>query len=189
MDTESVRSQCHYWEVCLLQTCFAENRNVDCFVVENFEQQTPANNIALAKYSSVMERAVRQLEDRAIENEASQTASDVPSHWVQVSPWLETTKWTEYLKGRDLAATAMLIKPATPLDDDCLLQTVAPLDRVIDQARESVLNDRINIFDQHKINSFTRNRTASRPILRSFKMGRIENTRASGRGSCVSFTE
>jgi hypothetical protein len=89
-----------------------------------------------------VERVERQLERRVKENEASQAALQVFGHWVQVSPWLGMTKWTNHLKGQDLVAIATLIKPATPFDDDCLLQIVAAFDRVIEQVRESVLHDR-----------------------------------------------
>ncbi|KAF4620106.1 hypothetical protein G7Y89_g14715 [Cudoniella acicularis] len=82
-------------------------------------------------------------------------------HFSQVSAWLETTQWTSYLQGHDLRQATALIElhlstAATrqaALDEqesrstDQLRLLLDSFDRVIEQARNSLLEDRINVFD------------------------------------------
>ncbi len=104
-------------------------------------------------------------------------------HFSQISAWLETTQWTTYLRGHDLCQAAALIElpPSTAatrkaaLDKqesrsiDQLRLLLDSFDRVIEQARSSLLKDRINVFDQHRVNSFLPRRSFKRPLWHKLK--------------------
>ncbi|PVH71646.1 hypothetical protein DL98DRAFT_382716, partial [Cadophora sp. DSE1049] len=45
------------------------------------------------------------------------------------------------------------------------------LDRIIEQARVSLQEDRVNVFDQHRVNGFLHRRSAHRPLLHKLKDG------------------
>ena len=80
------------------------------------------------------------------------------AHFSEVNPWLETTKWKSHLRGLNLRLLPRLI--AAPGDDEPICETVAlGLDRIIQNARQSVLTDKVNIFDQTVINLFRNQQT------------------------------
>jgi hypothetical protein len=100
------------------------------------------------------------------------------------------TKWGEYLAGKNLQAAARLIdfpeqRRAIVLADTNstsalsynvveerqLTLLLGSFDRLIEQARQSLAEEKINIFDQHKVNSFLRRRTYQRPLLSKLKSG------------------
>jgi hypothetical protein len=73
-----------------------------------------------------------------------------------VSPWLELTRWPEYLRGQDLAAVALLGCLPDPAMELVLLQFTASIKRLIDQAYQAIKDGRLNEFDQIQINTFFR---------------------------------
>jgi hypothetical protein len=66
----------------------------------------------------------------------------------EISPWLEMTRWPRYLQGHKLSKVAPLaslpIAGAEPLLD----VFVASLNRLVDQARHSISQQRVSVFDQ-----------------------------------------
>jgi hypothetical protein len=73
------------------------------------------------------------------------------------SAWLQTMEWVWYLQGHDLDAAAQLIAlPHLPEPEPNLIAILNSLNRLIEQARDSVLQGKINAFDQQRINSFLR---------------------------------
>jgi hypothetical protein len=99
--------------------------------------------------------------------------------------WIDrtaATQWTRYLQGLDLPQAAQLIdipsstahkKSALDRQDsrseEFLLLLLESFDRVIEQARDSLLRDKVNVFDQHRVNSFIPHRTSSRPLWHKLK--------------------
>ncbi|KAM0716822.1 hypothetical protein Q7P37_007625 [Cladosporium fusiforme] len=84
----------------------------------------------------------------------------------EVSPWLEMTRWPKYLAGQDLKITPELANLPNPTEEPLMTMTCHSLDRIIESAYRSVCEDRINAFDQFRINSFMqRPRAADRPLL------------------------
>ena len=94
------------------------------------------------------------------------------------------TKWEKYLASKDLAAAARLIDlpeerrllAASNVDESLGLSLdptsewqlsllLASLDRLIELSRQSLDDERVNIFDEHKVNSFLRRRSHNRPLL------------------------
>jgi hypothetical protein len=51
-----------------------------------------------------------------------------------------------------------------PRPDQLLVLLLDALDRVIEQARASLLEDRVNVFDQHRINSFIPRQSNNKPL-------------------------
>ncbi|KFY97507.1 hypothetical protein V500_02040 [Pseudogymnoascus sp. VKM F-4518 (FW-2643)] len=103
-------------------------------------------------------------------------------HYTQVSPWLDTTQWTRYTQGHDLHQAARLIRlpdsyrlvgstgtQAVDPADHHLLVILESFDRIIEQARNSLKEDRVNVFDQHRVNGFLHRRSAHRPLLHKLK--------------------
>jgi hypothetical protein len=57
------------------------------------------------------------------------------------------------------------------IEERQLALLLTSFDRLITQARNSLAEEKINIFDQHKVNSFLRRRTHQRPLLAKLKSG------------------
>ncbi|KAF7184834.1 hypothetical protein CNMCM7691_006833 [Aspergillus felis] len=85
--------------------------------------------------------------------------SQVPSlsaHPTEVSPWLELTRWPEYLRGQDLTAVALLGNLPDPAQEPLLALFSASVERLIQQAYQTIRSGQINEFDQVQINTFFR---------------------------------
>jgi hypothetical protein len=91
-----------------------------------------------------------------------------PHHKTEVSPWLDLTQWERYLRGYDLSRVVRhldlpspqpLFDPEQP--DDHLILVLESFDRLVEQAREALRTDRINIFDQQRVSSFLTRRTTN----------------------------
>ena len=54
---------------------------------------------------------------------------------------------------------------AQPEPEPQLVLILDSFDRVIEQARISLLEDKVNVFDQHRVNSFIPRRSSERPLL------------------------
>jgi hypothetical protein len=72
----------------------------------------------------------------------------------EVSPWLQLTHWPEYLAGHPFDERAALAAMPTPAMEPGLCALSQNLDRLVDAAYASICQDRINVFDQARINSF-----------------------------------
>jgi hypothetical protein len=101
-------------------------------------------------------RETKVLDDVILDN-AAQT---------EVSPWLEMTRWPKYLKGYSFSEVAPLASPANPMSEPILVEFLDSLDRIVEEAHSSINNDKVNVFDQARINSFIQKRRAfDRPLL------------------------
>ncbi|KAF7131459.1 hypothetical protein CNMCM5793_004684 [Aspergillus hiratsukae] len=110
---------------------------------------TPAERIR-----ACVDQALRE-EQAAAEIEDGQVPAIDP-HPTAVSPWLELTRWPEYLRGQDLAAVALLGCLPDPTMEPVLLRFTASIKRLIDQAYQAIKDGRLNEFDQIQINTFFR---------------------------------
>ncbi|GAB7336608.1 hypothetical protein MBLNU13_g10306t2 [Cladosporium sp. NU13] len=83
----------------------------------------------------------------------------------EISPWLQLTRWLGYLDGCTLCDTARLAwSPSAGTEGD-LVEVCASLDRILDQALAAIQEDRVNPFDQMRINSFLqRPRASDKPL-------------------------
>ncbi|KAL3486233.1 hypothetical protein BJX62DRAFT_242224 [Aspergillus germanicus] len=101
-----------------------------------------------------VDQALREGE-AAMEWEASQVPALDP-HPTEVSPWLELTRWPEYLRGQDLTTVALLGALPDPREEPLLVQLSASVQRLINQAYHAICDGQINEFDQVQINTFFR---------------------------------
>ena len=94
-----------------------------------------------------------------------------PEEPAEVHPWLQRTRWIPYLQGMDREAVQPLVELPGP-EEPVLLAVAASLRRILQRARETVLMERINIFDQTAINMFRDHATkAGQPLLVSLQQG------------------
>ncbi|RHZ49046.1 uncharacterized protein CDV56_103939 [Aspergillus thermomutatus] len=133
---------------------------------------TPPSKQALrATVSMTSAERIRACVDQALrEGQAAAEIEDgqVPAidpHPTAVSPWLELTRWPEYLRGQDQAAVALLGCLPDPAMELVLLQFSASIKRLIDQAYQVIKDGRLNEFNQIQINTFFRKPSVwNRPI-------------------------
>lgn len=114
---------------------------------------------------------IRARVDQALrEGEAAAEIEDgqvpvIDPHPTAVCPWLELTRWPEYLRGQDLTAVALLACPPDPASEPLLAQFSASVKRLIDQAYHAIREGDLNEFDQVQINTFFRRPSVwNRPI-------------------------
>ena len=72
----------------------------------------------------------------------------------EVSPWLNMTRWPKYLAGKTSSAVARLAQLPNLHLESVLARVCESLDRIVETAYKLVCEDRINAFDQVRINSF-----------------------------------
>jgi hypothetical protein len=88
----------------------------------------------------------------------------------EVSPWLEMTRWPRFFNGLAIAEVAPLAYTANPVTEPLLVTIGESFDRIIEQAHQSVCQDRISVFDQAKINSFIPNQPSKHERLHMAKL-------------------
>ena len=94
-----------------------------------------------------------------------------PEEPADFHPWLQRTRWIPYLQGMNREAVQPLVELPGP-EEPVLLAVAASLHRILQRARETVLTERINIFDQTAINMFRDHATkAGQPLLVSLQQG------------------
>lgn len=83
----------------------------------------------------------------------------------QVSPWLERTRWPNYLHGVRLAEAAQLARLPDP--EECILtELTSSIDRLIESAYATVNEDKVNFFAQRCISSFLPHKKAyGQPLM------------------------
>lgn len=87
----------------------------------------------------------------------------------EISPWLQLTRWLSYHDGCTLCDTAGLAWGPSAETEGDLVEVCASLDRILDQAIAAIQEDRVNPFDQMRINSFLqRPRASDKPL--AFKL-------------------
>ena len=126
-----------------------------------------------APLTSLEARVELQLSEktRALDERAS-TVLQPP---LEQSAWLQTTEWVRYLQGHDLEAAARLIVlPRSSEPEPDLVAILDSFDRLVEQARDSVLQGKVNAFDQQRINSFLRSgsrtsKASDRPLAHKLK--------------------
>ncbi|PVH92183.1 hypothetical protein DM02DRAFT_635580 [Periconia macrospinosa] len=82
---------------------------------------------------------------------------------IHMSAWLEKTGWPVYLEGRDLRAVARLLEPPAATEPG-LRALLLAFDELIDEARQSILDEEVNMFALHRVNSFIPNRPFRKPL-------------------------
>lgn len=132
---------------------------------------------------SVREQIGLQLAQKRAAVDPAASVRPGQRHFSQVSTWLDTTQWIQHLEGHDRVQAAQLINmpKVTTVDtasgdvgadragEHHLLLLLESLERVIETARRSLLESKVNVFDQHRVNSFIPRRDSSYPLLHKLK--------------------
>jgi hypothetical protein len=84
--------------------------------------------------------------EAAVEVEDGQVPA-LATHPTEVSPWLELTRWPEYLRGQDLTAVALLGCLPNQETEPLLVQFSASVQRLVSQAYDAIQSGQINEFD------------------------------------------
>ena len=113
--------------------------------------------------------ATAVLQDLAMLEQAEHERAEVvceTSSTKEVSPWLQLTRWSSYLNGHHMPSVAALLAQPNKASEPILVVLCDSLERIIDEVHASVLNDRVNAFDQVHINSFLhRPHATDRPLM------------------------
>jgi hypothetical protein len=90
----------------------------------------------------------------------------------EVSPWHEMTRWPRYFNGLSMADVAPLAYAANPITEPALVVLGESFERLIEHAHQSILEDRISVFDQAQINSFIAGRSGKHDRMLMVKLGK-----------------
>lgn len=72
----------------------------------------------------------------------------------EVSLWLEMTQWLKYLYKYSFAEVTLLAAPADLTSKPLLAEFLESMDRIVKEAYNLICNDKVNVFNQARINSF-----------------------------------
>lgn len=109
-------------------------------------------NTALARSEAMIDVASKTIQSHSVPTEAS--------------PWLDMTRWGDYLRGYSFQQVAPLGATPDLSQEPLLVEFASSINRIIQQAYQSIQEDRINVFDQVRINSFLqRQRAWDRPLF------------------------
>ena len=143
-----------------------------------------ANSVSTVDKNPAREDCWDQIE-RQLTAKEQEEARDTPAtgfgmeplgtYPLSLEPWLEVTRWHQYLHGHRLQDVAQLIRLPTHTtienSDRQLLALIDVFDKLIDEARTTILADEASVFDQHRVNSFIRGRQYHRPLLVKLQEG------------------
>jgi hypothetical protein len=90
----------------------------------------------------------------------------------EVSPWLDMTRWPRYFNGLNMADVAPLAYAANPITEPVLVVLGESFDRIIEHAHQSIIQDRISVFDQAQINSFIAGHSGKHDRMLMVKLGK-----------------
>lgn len=100
---------------------------------------------------SQVDEALRRSDSIA---EVEDTMAPVESDVTEASPWLQLTRWPEYVRGHAFSDVARLAALPDPVAEPILVLIERSVRRLIQLALESISSHRINEFDQVRLNSF-----------------------------------
>lgn len=120
----------------------------------------------LSPTDSMRAQIEEQLVDSAAVTEQWRQTIPNAATVAEVSPWLEMTRWPKYLKGHNFTAAAALAVKPDCVTEPLLSELVKSVERVIEEGHRSIQEDKVNVFDQARINSFIQRRRAfDRPLM------------------------
>jgi hypothetical protein len=149
------------------------------FLVNNGK---PGSDLAPVQLAEALEKpplSLREQVEQALVQKLQAARPDITSrHKTEVSPWLDLTQWERYFRGHNLSRVIRLLDLPSPhplfdpdQPDNHLVLILDSFDRLIEQARESLRTDRINIFDQQRVSSFLTRRTTNFSLVHKLQEG------------------
>jgi hypothetical protein len=82
------------------------------------------------------------------------------------------TQWPRYFHGLNMADVALLAYAANPITEPALVVLGESFEHLIEHAHQSILEDRISVFDQAQINSFIAGRSGKHDCMLMVKLGK-----------------
>lgn len=160
------------WTVTWCQ-CFFISVGQYYFSVQQTRQlEGPPTNTA----TRLLQLVHRQLDQKEkVVQEKRQLVRDAEDP-TEVSPWLERTQWIRHLEGQDKAAVVQLIKPAG--NEELKLQEVEKsIKRLIEKARQTILQKKVSTFTLHRLQSFHPSQDAQKPFHVNMGLDTLERYR------------
>jgi hypothetical protein len=116
--------------------------------------------------SSLQQDMLAHLDQREAALTACQVDLLVTAAQTEVSPWLETARWHQYLRDQPLKDLVALAAPYDPSTEPLLVVVCESLKRNVESAYHAVCEDKINPFNQRRINTFqSTGRLFDRPLM------------------------
>ena len=137
-----------------LECSWAMNEEVELPQIQAGRGSVMATSIfrQLAHLESTVEKEERSVSDQHVKN--------------QVSPWLERTRWSQYLNGVQFSEAAKLADLPNPMREPAPEEISKSIDRLVSTAYASVCEDKVNFFGQKRITSFLPHKEVySRPLV------------------------
>jgi hypothetical protein len=82
------------------------------------------------------------------------------------------TRWPRYFHGLNMTDVAPLAYVANPITEPALVVLRESFERLIKHAYQSILEDRISVFNQAQINSFIAGRSGKHDRMLMVKLGK-----------------
>ncbi|KAH0548600.1 hypothetical protein GP486_007856 [Trichoglossum hirsutum] len=115
----------------------------------------------------------RQLDQKEKIIEEKRQAIRDSDDLTEVSSWLDRTQWIRHLKGQDKATMVKLVNPAR--DEEMELQYVEKsLKRLVEKARQTILQKKISTFTLHRVQSFHAGEDSHKPFHVNLGIDTIE---------------
>ncbi|KAH0548204.1 hypothetical protein GP486_008079 [Trichoglossum hirsutum] len=131
------------------------------FEVRQTNQQTiqiPADTT-----TRLLQLVHRQLDQKEKIIEEKRQAIRDSNDSTEVSSWLDRTQWIRHLEGQDKATIAKLINSAR--EEELELQYVEKsLERLVEKARQTILQKKISTFVLHRIQNFHAGKDSHKPF-------------------------
>ncbi|KAI9765618.1 MAG: hypothetical protein M1840_007307 [Geoglossum simile] len=104
----------------------------------------------------------RQLDEKEEEEKKKRRIVRESDEGIEVSAWLDRTQWIRHLEGRDKIAIALHIKPAGS-EEHGLQEVEKSIIRLVEQARQTILQKKVSIFTLQRLESFQLDQDAEKP--------------------------
>ncbi|KAH0553155.1 hypothetical protein GP486_006660 [Trichoglossum hirsutum] len=137
------------------------------------QQTHQADNLSTNTTTQLLHLVHRQLDQKEkVIQEKKQLVRDAEDA-TEVSPWLERTQWIRHLERQDKASMIQLIKPAQ-VNEMELKEVEKSLKRLVEKARQTILQRKISTFMLHRLESFHSGQDAAKPFHVNMNLQTIE---------------
>jgi Orsellinic acid/F9775 biosynthesis cluster protein D len=128
-----------------------------------FQIQETNQSVISETVLTLLQLVHRQLDQKEkIEQEKRQLVKETDDK-TETSPWLERTQWIEHLQGQDKITIVRLVKPAG-IEDPDMQEIEKSVVRLVEKARQTVLQKKVSIFTLQRLESFQASQDASKPF-------------------------
>jgi superfamily II DNA helicase RecQ len=121
----------------------------------------------------LLELVHRQLDEKEEEEEEKRRIIRESDEVTEVSAWLDRTEWIRHLEGWDKSKIAQLVKPAQQEEQE-LREVENSVVRLVEQARQTILQKKVSVFTLQRLESFQPGRDAQKPFHANFGMDTIQ---------------